>query len=474
MDASVFEKYMKQTASAVLEVVESAEKFKGRTVDVEQAAILLALMYGDAPKTSAGNVASIVAASSSVTAQQKLLRDCDEKTGLAISAARYGIEHNQQRAESSATEICKIMEEIAPSALTALKLRLANTNKVHIGLNDDNTPRVDCSRYSIIASNNDATRNITAASFADTTVLDTVEKKLKDIFSKLDPQQQQPDSLIYVKNLANSHSMTAIVAWADAVEGVLRTADPALQRASSMCTDSPLVSRYASAITRAMIVIMEVVGKSYCKTVTQLSSAQDLDKFDKATETCYKALMADTHERLVCTVLFYVCFRPTQVNSKEYVKRMLGAMSGSSNTEPVAIERRSAADTLFGLCFMFKMLPSEFVDGILSFPSGGFSYHGLSGTSLGPLLSNYCPRFEEPWLLFKGLLAERTAMVRNVVINGGSIEAVDAGANLTGPVYVLISDAALAFQRQRFCTGRMLADVKEKYDLWDSYTRSTA
>lgn len=463
MDVRDFENYMKGTANAVLAVVESAEKLKGSTIDVEDAALIFAMMYGETPKPSAHNVAAVVAASSSLSARQKIMEGMDDKTMLTVSAARFGMEHNRLRAEANAKLICKIMEDITPPSYQ--QQRSSAPSKVHVGLNDDNSPRVDCNQYTLEG----AVQTITAASFSKPTVLTGVEAHLKDIFSRIDPQP--PDSFQYVKSLATSNSIASIVTWADAVETALRTTDPAERAASHLCTDSPLVSRCASDVKRAMMVIMEVVGKSYCRTVTQLSSAQDIDKFDKATETCYKALMSDTHERILCSMLFYMCFQILAPDTQDYVKNVLGALSGAAKTTPVAVRRRSAAETLFGLCFMFKVLPSEFVGSVLTFPPGALSYHGLSGTCLGPLLANYGPRFEEPWARFKELLAERRATVRSV---RGRLDTVDAGANLTGPVYVLVSDAAQAFQAQRTSTETFLNELKEKYELWDTFTRWSA
>lgn len=463
MAARILEDYMKTNAAAVLTVAESVEKLRGGISSPEEAAAISVAMYGAPPKPAAGNVASIVSPH-----KRKRLAVDDQAMAddivTSMSVARYGIENNRSRAEAAVENIARIMEEITTTpatCTTSIKPYVDTLDRVFVGLNDDNTPRVDCTKYKLVETVDK--KKITLASFQEHDVIDSVENSLKDMLSEV--QQEASDHLkSYIKVLASNVSMNSIISWADGVESALKEAQS---------TPSPpppnyflLISRHASKVKMAVKEIASLVGKSYCRTATQLTSAQDISKFQKATDTCYTALMAETHERIVSNLLFYVSFKTVEGNSKHYVKNRLGAMAGTVN-KPISIERRDATETLFGLCFMFKIMPPEFVDSVLAFPLADLSRFG---TRLTPLLCNYGPRFQDSWARFKDVLSERSRVVTR---DGGKrIDYVEAIANLTGPVYVLVLDVATAFQAQRTCAYKFLNEIKEQYRLWDTFVQA--
>lgn len=462
---------MKSNAEAVLTVVESIEKLRNEVISPEQAAALSVAIYGAPPKPPATNVATLISERRRVVEDDVLVND----VVLSMSVARYGLENNRNRAESAANNICRIMEGITstPSITTKTKPYVDTLNEIFVRLNDDNSPRVDCSKYKLVGTD----KNVTAASFKEKSVLDQVVSSLKDILSKVDDNYHRNVGGLqsYVNALANNNSsMNAIVSWADTVENALKKQQQQQLAGGGggggVGDNCFCGSRYTLKVNIALKEIMRLVGQSYCKTVSQLTSVQDLNNFEKATDTCFKALMADTHERIICTLLFYVSFKNIIRDEKEYVKKRLGTLAGTT-CEPDEIERRTAAETLFGLCFMFKMLPPEFVDSILTFPSGDLSYHGRSGTRLSPLLSNYGPPFEEPWARFKDVLAERSKVVRTMQNKARRIDSIDAIANLTGSMYVLILDVANAFQAQRTSADKFLNEIKEQYKLWNKFVK---
>lgn len=463
MAVRILEDYMKTNAAAVLTVVESVEKLRAEEgiSSPEEAAAISVAMYGAPPKPAAGNVASIVSPHKRkrLVVEDKSMAD---DVVMSMSVARYGIENNRSRAEAAAENIGRIMEEITPATCTTIKPYVDILDNVFVGLNDDNTPRVDCTKYKLVRTD----KNITPASFQEPDVIASVETSLKEVLSEVQQKDQGVGNNLYIKALGNN--MNSIISWADGVENVLKEYE---QSAPSTPNYFLLTSRQASKVKMAVKEIMSLVGKSYCRTATQLTSARDISKFQKATDTCYTALMAETHERIVSNLLFYTNFKIIEDNEKDYVKNRLGAMAGTVK-KPISIERRDAAETLFGLCFMFKIMPPEFVDSVLTFPSADLSYHGRSGTRLTPLLCNYGPHFEDSWTRFKDVLSERSRAVKELHDRGRRIDYVDAIANLTGPVYVLVIDVANAFQAQRTCAYKLLNEIKEQYRLWNKFVRA--
>lgn len=463
MAVKILEDYMKTNAAAVLMVAESVEKLRaeeGGISSPEEAAAISVAMYGAPPKPAAGSVASIV-----VSPRKRLAvedKSMADHVVMSMSVARYGIENNRSRAEAAAENIGKTMEEITAAAPATCTNTL---DRVFVGLNDDNTPRVDRTKYKLVGD-----KKITLASFQDTAVIESVENNLKDILSEVQDRDQQQGANKYVKVLASNISMNSIISWADGVEAALKDHE----RLAAPDNYFPLISRHASKVKLAVKEIMSLVGKSYCRTATQLTSARDISKFQKATDICYTALMAETHERIVSDLLFYVSFKTVDSATKDYVKNRLGAMAGTAGKKGgppvISVERRDAAETLFGLCFMFKIMPPEFVDSVLTFPSADLSYHGVSGTRLAPLLSYYGPCFEASWVRFNSVLAERSRVVRAML--NERIDYVDATANFTGPVYVLVGDVANAFQAQRTCAYKLLNEIKEQYRLWDTFVQA--
>nr|AKS10632.1 wsv308-like protein [Metopaulias depressus WSSV-like virus] len=465
MAVRILENYMKTNAAAVLTVVESVEKLRTEERGIlspEEATAISVAMYGAPPKPAAGNVASIV-----FPHRRKRLADKSMADGvlMSMSVARYGIENSRSRAEAAAENISKIMEEITTTPPPCID----TLDRVFVGLNDDNTPRVDCTKYKLKGDD----KKITQASFQESSVIDSVEKKLKEVLSEVLQKDEGASNTLksYIKMLANNTSMTSIISWANGVEIMLKEYEGRLGASNSTPPYYfPLISRHASKVKIAVKEIMSLVGKSYCRTATQLTSAQDISRFQKATDTCYTALMAETHERIVSNLLFYVNFKIVEGNEKDYVKNRLGAMAGTVK-EPISIERRDAIETLFGLGFMFKLMPPEFVDSVLTFPLADLSYHGRCGTRLTPLLNNYDPRFEDSWARFKDVLSERSKVVRMLHEKGSRIDYVDATANLTGPVYVLVLDVANAFQTQRMCAYKLLNEIKDHYRLWNKFAQ---
>ena len=463
----ILEDYMKTNAAAVLTVAESVEKLRTGGVGIlspEEAAAISVAIYGAPPKPAAGNVANIV---SPYKRQRLVMKDKSmaDDIVLAMSVARYGIENNRNRAEAAAENIGRIMEDITstPTTCTTIKPYVDTLDRIFVGFNDDNTPRVDCTKYKLVETD----KKITPKSFQEPSVTQSVETNLKEILSEVFQNDQGADLMPYINSLALR--MDPIISWANGVETVLKKQQVKVE--SILPPHSYFSARDISEVKMAVKDIMSLVGQSYCRTVTQLTSAQDISRFQKATDTCYTALMAETHERIVSNLLFYVSFKTVKENKKDYVKNRLGVMAGTVN-QPVSIKRRDVAETLFGLCFMFKIMPPEFIDSVLTFPSKDLSYHGLSGTRLTPLLSNYGPRFEVSWARFKDVLSERSRAVRILHDKGNRIDYVDATANLTGLVYVLVLDVANAFQAQRTCAYKLLNEIKEQYRLWNKFVQA--
>ena len=479
MARQILEKYMAANAAAVLAVAESVEKLRmeeGRISSPEVAACLSVALYGAPPKPSARSVASLAGSHKGERLEVGDKSMADDVV-LSMSVARYGLDCNRRRAEAAAAKISCIMEEIArtPVARTARKPYVNTLDRVFIGLNDDNTPRVDCSKYKLTGRE----KKITVASFQVAAVIESVEEQLTEVFSDVqDPQGGRANKFgTFLNTLVHNVNFVNVVAWADGIESALKEHERRPGTSSSSSTacsgegGGALTSRHANDVTTAVNSIMKLVGKSFGKTVTQLTSAQDISEFQIAARTCYSALMEETHERIVCLLLFYVSFKVVDGSERDYVKKRLGAMAGTVR-EPLFIERREASETLFGLCFMLKVMPPDLVHCILSFPSAVFSYHGGEGTCVESLLRGFGPCFEGSWNRFMDVLSHRSLAVRALNDKRSRVDCVDATANLTGPVYVLILDVADAFQAQRACAYKCLNIIKEQCQLWSRFVKS--
>nr|BDT63019.1 MAG: wsv308-like protein [Trachysalambria curvirostris nimavirus] len=461
MAVSILENYMKATSAAVLKVASSIEKLwegENGTTSRDMAAALSVALYGAPPKPTVGDVAGVL----SYGGRRPV---CDaslaKEATLAVSAARYGIDSTRSFAESAANQICRIMGDAVPTASSVLHgvSSTYSQRRVFIGLDKENEPTVDCSKYKM-----DGNRTqVTQLMFESSSVLAEVEKNLGSIFSKIQNPEIAGNLKNYVKQTATNKSMGLIVSWGDRVETKLIE--------SEGCTNNYSVSWCArDDIHSALVDIMRHVGKSYCLRATQLTSASDIASFKKAIDTCYNALMAETHERIICNVLFYANFKVVEMDPKMCVRESLGA-AASTQAYPTLIKRRTPNETLFFLCFLFKIMPPDFVHTVLTFPMKGMSYHGRSGTRLGPLLSSHDPHFQEFWVHSQGLLDKRSDTVTRLSQSGVRCDAVDATANLTGPVYVLVMAVANSFQAQRACSLGILQQVETQYRTWNKFVQ---
>ncbi|MPD05176.1 hypothetical protein E2C01_100907 [Portunus trituberculatus] len=285
----------------------------------------------------------------------------------------------------------------------------------------------------------------------------------------------------FVTTVAKHVNLGALVAWADSVEKAIRSPNNISPSSAAVTTPAPVLatgpsrvvdeitSRNSSVAETAVRNIYNLVSRSYCRTVTQLTSAQDILKFKKAADTCFEALMTDARERAIVNFLFSVNFKVVEGNSeREFVKQRLASMAG--NREPLVIARRTAEEMLFGTCFMFKVMPREFVACILNFPTMSLSsHHGLSGTCLAPLLNNYGPSFDNSWSLFNQVLQQRSEAVKPLSGKLNRVDTRDASSNLTGPVYVLVLDLARTLTHQRTCSKNFLDKLREQYLLWNKF-----
>lgn len=452
MDPSfILEDYMKTVSMAVLKVAESVENIKGgESLSPEEAAYLSVAMYGAPPKPSASSVASLLK-------QGINDRDLSEDVLLKMSVARRGQETNMERANAAVDDICTIMEDITGRGFkySSLQHNLAESNKVHIGMRNDTTPVVACDRYEM--QENVGAPEVTVDVLKSQPTIIAVEKNLSDIFRDVQDKTQQQQNLTFVKTVVEYVKLGDLIAWGDNVEKAIR---------GKTCEEE-IVSTNAGAVKNAVQTIYGLVGSSYCRTATQLTSAQDIRKLKKAADTCYEALMADTREKAIVNFLFYVNFKVVEgSDSKEFVKKRLSTMAGDK--KPVILTRRTAEDMLFGACFLLKVMSREFVACILTFPTVN-PYHGLSGTCLEPLLKKHGPSFDKSWALFNHVLQQRNDAIKSLTGKPSRVDTLDAYANLTGPVYVLILDLARTLTHQRTCSKNFLDKITEQYFLWNKF-----
>lgn len=142
----------------------------------------------------------------------------------------------------------------------------------------------------------------------------------------------------------------------------------------------------------------------------------------------------------------------------------------AGNKKPVSLARRTPEEMLFGICFLFKVMPCEFVSCILYSPPMNLTpQRGPSGTCLETLLRGYGPSFENSWLTFNEVLQERINAIKTTPGKLRRVDTHDAYVNLTGPVYVLILDLARTLTHQRTCSKNFLDKITEQYLLWNTF-----
>nr|BDT63540.1 MAG: wsv308-like protein [Pasiphaea japonica whispovirus] len=466
MATQILEEYIKNTASSVIQVAEAVEKLKG-VQNPEEAAALAIALYGTPPKPSAANVA--VAISSNPERSNKVLMD--------MSVARVGQENNRHRVETAIEDICGAMEDVTGSGFRFKQqhyhmTQIKDENKVYIQMVDDHTPQVAAGKYVMETINGGSNTNeIGLQCFRSPATLQAVKNKLKDIFANVQQTSNNNDFSNFVSAVANNGNMGALINWADKVENIITLQQRNNFGLNKNIGDDVLYSRNAGICRVAVKDISQLVGVSYCVPATQLTLAEDIMKFKKAADVCFDVLMSDTIERIITNFLFYVNFKVVEGTDKEkFVKERLASMSGLSNA-PITIIRRSAQDTLFGMCYLFKVLPTELVACILNFPTAPSNY-GVSGTCLASTLTNYGTNFDKSWVLFNNVIGERLAAVKDLNSKHRRLDSLDATANLTGPVYVLVLDLARTFSCQKTCSDNFLHEIREQYLLWNKFVEA--
>lgn len=253
-------------------------------------------LYGAPPKPSAGDVASVLKQGIS---DQGLSED----VLLKMSVARRGQETNLKRANAAADDINAIMEDISCRGDFKYAFRQFNLDKVHIGMLDNNTPVVACDRYIMQTPTNATTpeEEVTVQALQNQQTIQAVGNKLDEIFEHVqDASNRKADILSFVKSVTGNVNLGSLVAWADAVEKAINS--------PLTCVDE-IVSRNSVKAKNAVQTIYSLVGSSYGRIATQLTSAQDIRNLNNAAETCYELLMADTVERAFINFVFYVSFK---------------------------------------------------------------------------------------------------------------------------------------------------------------------
>ena len=425
MAAKILEEYMKTTASAVLTVVNSVESLK-TTISQEEAAAISVAMYGAPPKPSVSDVATISHPHKRRKLEDKMLIDNDAV--LSMSVARYGIQKNLERVEAILENIERIMIEIAVSSNRMMP------DEIFVGLHE---PYIDSTKYKLIEGEEE-----TIESFKN--CMQSVEENLKEVF----------ENTLYLEDLHIDYVLKNInpaLRWANCIEMELKS-----KQASP---PQPAVFRRSVVIRAAVTELKRLVGKSICRTATQLISAQDIHAFEDATRCCYNALLATIHEQIISNVLFDVFFELSEKNEKKIAQKRL-----KLNEEPFFIKRRDAAETLFGLCFISIVMPGM-ADVVFTFPPKHLHHsEWTESCSIKVLRKILNPHFENSWICFQNVLAERKRQV--IKYEDLRIDNVDAIANLTGPVYFLISDVNNALEQLRISAYKFFNKTSMHCSLW--------
>lgn len=518
----IIEDYICTTSKAVLDAAYSLENQPGLRVRLsnDYAAKISAILYGVAPKPSVKNVA--ILADRAHVSDPELAKEIL----LSISAASLGKDFNRERAEEATNRIGQIIDGITvvssppfgaistaaaattcPISFDALVegrnafLLSYEQDDIYVGQTKNGDPVVDFSKYrlvdnkaSIESSSDKTTEAPSSKEEKNKQVNINVEKSMNELLSEIiqnvPSSSPGPSSSVSTSNfkqyvdLVSQKVLPIVLKWGNSLENELKimqdvdsvvTANKEEGEVEISNTSAVNITRRAlidsksilepivAEANKAVLNISHLVGRAFGRTVTQLTSVEELDKLVNNLKECEYAIKMNALEKILSRIFFYVNFKHSKSNL-DIVKNKLAIIAGvKPNVQH--IERRSREEILFGLCYLLKILPPFCTQLVMA--------HGIDSRTewygknlVSDFLTGYGTCSEKPWQRCHKILNSKSQLVSEMLKNGERIDSIDASVKQLGPVYVVISDAALAFEQLNVNLEKFIIDIREKYNLW--------
>ena len=464
---------------------------------------ILARLFGNMPRLPRVSDISLLGSDFKTRAaytHRELVRDVP-----FFSIARFGQEYNQQRLDDSFRRIDRIfrnlyvVKPILPGDAhhTNFYDDIFISRRHHDIVRHNGAPLLDDAMYSIHASVSagggavlDFTRYRLCESGSQapppyrpattTDLISSVESGINGLFGNKGGDGQHTNGLI---NTVLQKVLPKTQAWANDFTEKLKYASNIAEGGGggflghNIYQEKSVMETHMTDTKMALAKTLHLIRRSSGRTVTQLSTVEELNSFRENIDCCRNTLIMGTKERIVSTLLFYVSFKPSSGSELNYIRKKVGTLTESGRiddyNEPIIeIERRTLYETLFGLCYFFKVLPPVYTDFLFSLES--LSKTKLYDNRLVTHLSNSCDQnFDALWDRYIDFLQKRIEFLKKLRDTDKKIDGVDVCNNLMGPTHTLVSDVALALENIKYSLNNFLVDLREKYNLWQSYITST-
>lgn len=463
-DASrIFKQYLLESTNAIVNVARNVESFSD-VVTPQDAEVASAILFGT-PKLSAGDVASLVNYKRRQVPKDELSSDILN----AVSVTKFGQEYHTKRAERDMSEIFGYVNRLpvpgkvsvyrrsgygcglsGGDASTKALNKMRDRNAVNIGLTMAGDPVLDREKY-VSASTNP----VTELELDEVTVKDT----LLDMFSLLEIESRDIDSLI---RLTKMKAIDIAIRWAESVEKQLLSSSIVTvvqQQQQQHQADQTMTEMYMSDAKEGIHSLCSLVRDTFFKPASQLTRVQDVDDMQTNMKKCVSLINVNALERMVSALLFYSCFKVVD-SPKETI-----AFEGGVKKN-LKIIKRSTNDIFVSLCFFFQTFHTSYADALFGV-NDLVNHRSYTEGIVRSLLSGYSYDFDGPWTTFNHVLDKRREIINRS--QGVREDVLDCRVNLSGPVYVVVSDA-LGFVRQlNDSLENFLSDVRDKHLILESY-----
>nr|BDT61809.1 MAG: wsv308-like protein [Penaeus monodon endogenous nimavirus] len=209
-------------------------------------------------------------------------------------------------------------------------------------------------------------------------------------------------------------------------------------------------------LRKAIAVLRSTLSCNLYRGPSQLETPQEVYRIRSALLTCACLLAADRLCRMVNMVMFAINFREPRENIKENNLALIRhraekafysvpVMTTTKYTpKPIVIRRRSEAETISCLAFIFKCIDPGTIRVIMDWPISSQGNQGLE-TAIR-LSASVLPvgEFQRPWERCISILDMRATVLKDT--EELRIDHRDARAALIGPLDVALADAATALE----------------------------
>lgn len=452
--SAVLEDYLLQSAMAVATVAKKVEDMPRMTP--QDAQVLSAVLLGT-PKPSASDVVSLVNHKRRKVKKEDLPADLLS----AISVSRFSQEYMVKRTSYAVGELWRYIQQVPVPGRgrnnrrwcglssggydnqKKMINRMRDRHSICIGLTPSGKPIVDTNRYKL--EDSDSTTDATVDN-------ERVKKKLKDIFLRLQIDDNDLDTVI--KLTKNTNAVEIASKFADSVKSQLidKKSTPEENTLTEICMDEAIGGVYE---------LYNMFKENILKSASQLTKEEDINKIQNGMHRCMDLIIANALERVTTALLFYSCFRVI-VTPQEQIGHEGGAV------KKLSIKRRNCNDIHTALCFFFQSFPVCYADILYCIVNTPNNHKSYAERHVMSLLTGYSNDPVVPWTALNEGLNKKREIARNQA--GVREDVLECRLNLSSPMYVVINDALDTFRELVEGLENFLIDVRDKQILFDNFS----